>query len=213
MKTYIRFVYSVTLITIILIGLSMGGCVEGQKPPETLLGSPEHHVVNGYKLMEKGMTNDAEREFQLALQHDPNLSSALRGMGFIFGIKGSFAAAIGYMEKAVAHAKNKRDKALAYVGFIRLHTMERGEGWIEQAEKNFSMALEEVKDLPEAYYYMGVAYTMDQRFVQAENAFRKVVEINEGFVMEAREQLKKVQNNLRRVPQSDHEKRLAMGVR
>ena len=213
MNPYIRFVYSVTLMPIILIGLSMGGCVEGQKSPETILDSPEHHVVNGYKLMEKGMTNDAEREFQLALQQDPNLSPALRGMGFIFGIQESFDPAFKSMEKAVAHAKNNRNKALAYVGFIRLYTMERGEGWIEQAEKYFSMALAEVKDLPEAYYYMGLAYTMDQRFVQAESAFRKVVEINEGFVMEAREQLKKVQNNLRRVPPSDHEKRLALGAR
>jgi tetratricopeptide (TPR) repeat protein len=117
------------------------------------------------------------------------------------------------MERAAIHAKNKHDKALAYVGTIRLHTMQRGEGWLKQAEKYFSRALAEVKAFPEAYYYMGVAYTEGHRFVQAENSFRKVLEINETFVMEAQEQLKKVQNNLRRVPESEHEKRLALHLR
>jgi tetratricopeptide (TPR) repeat protein len=213
MKAYSRFRNSMTVITIISIGLLLGGCVEGTKPPETILDSPEHHVVNGYKLIEKGMINDAEREFQVALQYDPNLSSALRGMGFVYGIKKSFDPAFKSMERAAAHAKRKQDKALAYVGAIRLYTIKRGEGWLKQAEKYFSLALAEVKDFPEAYYYMGVAYTVDHRFVQAENSFRKVLEINETFVMEAQEQLKKVQNNLRRVPESEYEKRLALHLR
>ncbi len=94
-----------TVITIISIGLLLGGCVEGTKPPETILDSPEHHVVNGYKLLEKGMINDAEREFQLAFQYDPNLSSALRGMGFVYGIKKSFDPAFKSMERAATRAK------------------------------------------------------------------------------------------------------------
>ena len=213
MKEYIRLSYSMTIITIISIGLLPGGCVEAPKPPETILDSPEHHVVNGYKLLEKGMSNDAKREFQLALQYDPKISSAHRGMGFVYGIKGSFDPAFQSMEKAVAQAENKRNKALAYVGLIRLHTKKRGEGWLTQSEKYFSQALAEVKDLPEAYYYMGVAYTESHLFVQAENSFRKVLEINKSFVMEAEEQLRKVQNNLRRVPDSENEKRIAMDIR
>ena len=78
-----------------------------------------------------------------------------------------------------------------------------------KAEKNFSLALDEVKELPEAYYYMGVAYVQARRFVQAENSFRKVLEIKKTFVTEAEEQLKKVQNNLRREPDLGNEKRLA----
>jgi tetratricopeptide (TPR) repeat protein len=199
-----------TFITIISIGLFVSGCVEAQRPPETILDSPEHHVVNGYKLIEKSMINDAEREFQQALQYDPNFSSALRGMGYVYGIKKSFDSAFKSMESAAVHAKEKQDKALAYVGAIRLHTMKRGEGWLKQSEKYFSLAIAEVKDFPDAYYYIGMAYTTGHRFVQAENSFRKVVEINETFVMEAQEQLKKVQNNLRRVPESENTKRLAL---
>ena len=56
---------------------------------------------------------------------------------------------------------------------------------------------------------MGVAYVEARRFVQAENAFRKVLEIKKTFVMEAEEQLKKVQNNLRWEPELGHEKRYA----
>ena len=116
------------------------------------------------------------------------------------------------MRRASSYAREGRDRALTYVGFIRLNTMRGEEGWLEQAEKYFSLALTEVKDLPEAYYYMGVAYTASHLFVQAENSFRKVLEINDTFVMEAEEQLRKVQNNLRNVPDSEFEKRIAMDI-
>ncbi len=213
MKVQSRFTISMTVIGLILMGLLPGGCVQAPKRPETVLDSPENHVVNGYKLIEKGMIIDAEREFQLALKHDPNLSLALRGMGFVYGIKGSFDPAFESMERAASHAKEGRDKALVYVGFIRLNTMRGEEGWLEQAEKYFSLARTEVKDLPEAYYYIGVAYASSHLFVQAENSFRKVLKINKTFVIEAEEQLRKVQNNLRRVPDSEIEKRFALDLR
>lgn len=209
MKAKGRFTMNMT-ITLISVGLLVGGCGQGQKTTETVLTSPEHHVINGYKLLDKGMINDAEREFRLALQYDPNLSSALRGMGYVDGIKRSFDLAFEAMEQAASQAHTSHDKALAYVGLIRLNTMRGEEGWLLQAEKYFSLALAEVKDLPEAYYYMGVAYVEARQFVQAENSFRKVVEIKKTFVPEAEEQLKKVQNNLRREPDSGNEKRLAV---
>lgn len=208
MKTHIRFTMNMT-ITMISALLLSGGCVQDQKRPETVLTSPEHHVINGYKLLDKGMINDADREFQIALQYDPKLSSALRGVGYVDGIKRSFDPAFEAMERAVSEAHTKLDKAMAYVGLIRLNTMRGEEGWLSQAEKYFSLALSEVKDLPDAYYYMGVAYLEARRFVQAENSFRKVLEIKKTFVTEAEEQLKKVQNNLRREPDLDNEKRLA----
>ena len=208
MKAHGRFTMNM-ILTFISAGLLLGGCVQSQKTPETVLTSPEHHVINGYKLLDKGMISDAEREFQIALQYDPNLSSALRGMGYVDGVKQSFDPAFEDMERAVSQAHTKLDKALAYVGLIRLNTMRREEDWLSQAENYFSLALSEVKDLPEAYYYMGVAYVEARRFVQAENAFRKVLEIKKTFVMEAEEQLKKVQNNLRWEPKLGHEKRYA----
>lgn len=208
MKAKGRFVMNIT-ITLISAGLLLVGCVQSQKTPETVLTSPQHHVINGYKLLDKGMINDAEREFKIALQYDPDLSSALRGMGYVNGIKRSFDPAFAAMERAVSQAHTKQDKALAYVGLIRLNTMRREEGWISQAENCFSLALSEVEDLPEAYYYMGVAYLEARRFVQAENSFRKVLEIKKTFVPEAEEQLKKVQNNLRRETDPENDKKLA----
>jgi tetratricopeptide (TPR) repeat protein len=209
MKAHLRFTMNMTT-PIISALLLLGGCIQDQTRPETVLTSPEHHVINGYKLLDKGMINDADREFQIALQYDPNLSSALRGVGYVDGIKRYFDPAFEAMEQAVSTAHTKLDKAMAYVGLIRLNTLRGEEGWLSQAEKYFSLALSEVKDLPDAYYYMGVAYLEAHRFVQAENAFRKVLEIKKNFVMEAEEQLKKVQNNLRREPDLDNEKRLVL---
>lgn len=209
MKSYTWFMIFLTSITLVSLGLLLDGCVQAPRPSETILDSPEHHVVAGYKLIDKGMIIDAEREFKVALQYDPDLSSALRGMGYVYGIQGSYDRAFESMERASSFAREGLDRALTYVGFIRLNTMRGEEGWLEKAEKYFSLALTEVEDLPEAYYYMGMAYTASHRFVQAENSFRKVLEINKTFVMEAEEQLKKVQNNLRRVPDSGIEKRMA----
>jgi Tfp pilus assembly protein PilF len=158
--------------------------------PESVLDTPEHHVSSGFKLLKKNYLFHAKREFELALQLDPEYSDAHRGLGLVRGSEKQFEPAFESMRRARDTAKTKRQIALAYVGFMRLHTMEQGDHWLDKVTARFSDTLQQQKDLPEAYFYMGIAYKEANRPSEAVTAFKKVLEINNGLVTESENELK-----------------------
>ena len=166
------------------------GCSSKPRAPERVLNSPKHHVYSGFKLLEKGYLSDAEREFKLALQLDSKYSEAHMGLGLTYGREKRFKLALDSMCSARDDAKTEEEKALAYVGFMRLYTMMGEAGWLDKVRERFYDALHYQEDLPEAYYYMGIAYKKANRLSRSENAFKKVLEINKGLVAESKEELK-----------------------
>jgi len=174
----------------ILLTLFLLACSSGQRGPERVLDTPEHHAHSGFKLLKKGYLLDAEREFKLALQLDAHYSNAHLGLGLTYGEEERFKLALDAMISARDDAKTEEERALAFVGFMRLYTMQGGEDWLDKVRKMFYDALHYKDDLPEAYYYMGVAYKKANRLYKSENAFKKVLEINSGLVVESREELK-----------------------
>ena len=193
MKENVQIMISRTSIITVILGLFLIGCSQKATQMEAVLDSPEHHVVSGFMFIKKDMLNDAQREFEYALQYDPRFSDALRGVGLVYGLKKEFKPAFNSMDVAVLYAKTERGKALAYVGYMRLHRMRGEKGWLGEVEKNFTLATSLVNDLPEAYYYLGVAYKAGYRYADAKNSFKKVLEINKTLVTEAEEQLKDIQ--------------------
>lgn len=190
--------------------LSVAGCAPEARRLESVLGSPEHHALNGFKLMDKSRLQDAEREFEWALQLDPEYSPALRGMGLVEGMEGRFGAAFASMERARSSARGEEDKALACVGLLRLHSMQGGAGWLERAENAFSMAQALRSDLPEAYLQMGLAYKKAYRLEDAQRSFQRVLEVEGKLADSAREQIGILQKIETAVPSSAAGKRVAV---
>ena len=182
-----------TLIMLLLAPAFFSQCAHELRPLENVLDSPKHHAQTGFRLMEKRYLDDAKREFELALQHTPQYSLALRGMGLLYVKRGDFGLASKSLGLAKDYAETKEDKALACVGFMRLYTLQKEKGWLKKVEANFSEALSVVKDLPEAHYQMGIAYKQANRFPESEKAFKRVVEINKGLVAQASKELESVQ--------------------
>jgi len=166
------------------------GCSSKPRVPESVLDTPEHHVSSGLILLQKNYLFDAKREFELALQLDPEYSDAHRGLGLTYGEERKFGPALESMRKARDTAKTKEEKALAYVGFMRLYTLEQEDHWLDRVKARFSDALQYQKDLPEAYFYMGIAYKKANRSSEAEAAFKQVLKINKGLVTESEDELK-----------------------
>jgi tetratricopeptide (TPR) repeat protein len=191
------------LTTICCLGFILGGCgPRSGQYPEATLGTPEHHVFNGFALLRMARTDDAQREFEHALRLDPNCSGAYRGLAWIEGGKGDFTAAFASMTHAKELAKMNEEKALVEVGFIELYTMQKGTGWVERAEQSFNAASSLEEDLPEAYFYLGIAYKEAHRYADAEKAFRKVIWIHGYLLSEAKEELASIQEILRADPRS-----------
>ncbi len=184
-KLFCRMTVVSLLLTLFLLACSSRPWVQ-----ERVLNTPEHHAYSGFKLLEKGYLFDAKREFKLALRLDSNYSNAHLGLGLIYGKEKRFKLALDSMCSARDDAKTEEEKALAFVGFMRLYTMRGEEDWLDKVRERFYDALHYKKDLPEAYYYMGVAYKKANRLYKSENAFKKVLQINRGLVVESKEELK-----------------------
>lgn len=187
-----KFICS-SFLVLLLASPFFSGCAPKSGIPENLLNTPRHHTSSGFKLIKKGYLYDAEREFHLALELEPHYSASYRGLGLVFGIEKKFNQAFKSMASARDYAKDKKDKALAYVGFMRLYTMRKAKGWLEDVEGSFLEAASFVKDLPEAYYYMGIAYEESDRIPESKKALEKVLRINKGLVLEAYEALKRIE--------------------
>ena len=182
-----------TLTASLLAFLFVQGCFQAAKAPEGTLDTPAHHVTSGFRFLEKGYSTDARREFEQALQLDPYYSAAHRGMGLVYGKENEFKSAFDAMGKARDDASSGEQKSLAYVGFMRLNTMRKDAGWLERVEERFKDALRWKNDLPQAYFYMGVAYKQAGRIADAERSLNQVLKLNGSLVAEAKKELTALQ--------------------
>lgn len=189
--------------------MALAGCIGGSAVPEPVLDTPHHHVTSGVKLIEKRYFEDARREFESALKLDPHSSSAHRGMGWVYMLNGDFEQARAELERAKEYAATPEDRALAQVGFMRFYTLRKQKGWLGDVEKSFRAAIAEDKQLPEAYYQMGIAYKQAHQFQDAQRAFERVSGINKRLAGPAREEAQRMQIIVLAAPQSSTGKALA----
>jgi hypothetical protein len=209
-----RFAYwFLCFLAFFSFALIIGGCAPKARPPVSTLGTPEHHVSTGMKFLESSKLLDAQREFELAKELDPKYSPASTGLGLVFAYKGDFNSAFDTMSEALELARSKQEEALVHVGFIRLYTWQKNRGWLEHAEEVFDrlrMTLKDEPDMPDPYFYMGLAYKEAYRFSDAAEAFRKVLLLNKAFTDKADRQLKLVQKILTAMPETPVGRRVAL---
>jgi len=199
---------------LVILGLPLiftSGCSHQKiRAPSASLDSADHHVYSGIQLLKKDLLDEAAREFNLALELESTYSPANFGLGLVQGHKGDFEHAFEYMSMAKKNSRSKHDKAMAYVGFMRLHTLQKGEKWLKKVCRNYHDALNSVEDMPEAHFYMGMAYKNAYRYDEANQEFTKVLSANRQLVGEADGQLRLVQKIERAMPGSEVGKKLAL---
>ncbi len=182
-------IYQRALPIILVLTAVAFGCAGRPGGQEGVLGTKEHHISTGYRLMRIHYFDDAKRAFNLALQIDGCCSPAYRGLGLVYGEEGDFEAAFQAMNRARDCAKEDQDMALVYVGFMRLNILEKGVGWLRKVEEDFSIARTIKDDLPDAFYEMGLAYKEAGKTPEAIRSFKQVVEMNRRLVADAKHQL------------------------
>jgi tetratricopeptide (TPR) repeat protein len=191
-------------------GVMITSCAKPPRKPEAALDTPEHHVFSGNKLLEKGDYAGAQREFELAIQLDKKYSPAYVGMGLVFAYQKNFEKAYENMKKAKSLAQKPDDKVNAHVGMIRLYSLERKEKWINKAEDEFEDAIKINPKSSAAFFYMGKAYKFAFNFDKAGEMFKKVLDINDKYLVEADNEWKVVQKIQRAAPGSLIGKKIAL---
>lgn len=193
-----------------VFGVMITSCAKPPRKPEAALDTPEHHVFSGNKLLEKGDYAGAQREFELAIQLDKKYSPAYVGMGLVFAYQKNFEKAYENMKKAKGLAQKPDDKVNAHVGMIRLYSLERKEKWINKAEDEFEDAIKINPKSSAAFFYMGKAYKFAFNFDKAGEMFKKVLDINDKYLVEADNEWKVVQKIQRAAPGSLIGKKIAL---
>lgn len=200
-----------------LVGVAFAGAImvtgcapKAMRQPTGSLDTPQHHVFSGNKLLQAGQWDEAGREFNLALELDPKHAPAHQGLGLALGFKGDFKAGFQAMGDAKWYAHDKQEEAMAFVGYMRLYTMQKEKGWLENVENACISALSKVEDMPDAPYYLGIAYKEAYEFPKADKQFKKVLSINKTLVAEADRELKLVQKIERAMPGTDAGKKMAL---
>jgi len=174
-------------------------CASGTYGTLGLLGTPGQHVRSGFTFIEKRYLVDAEREFSSALELEPTFAEAHRGLGLVYLMSGRYKSAVKALGKAIDYSPSDRVTSLVYVAFIRLYTEQKGGMWVNRAVESFAKALLYTRNLPDAYYYMGVAFKAAGDFPLAVEAFERVMETDNPLNPEAEWALKEVKRSMRRV--------------
>lgn len=190
--------------------LFLAGCAQEHMTLQSVLDTPGHHASNGFQFLARGHVEDADREFQAALQLDNSFSRAHSGLALITGIRGDFPRAFHFLELAKKYAKNGEDRATVSVGEMRLYTMQKGGGWLARVKSSFDDALRSEPDWPEAWYYLGAAYKQAYKFHEAEEAFNKVTNLHSRLAWQARKELRGVRKIIRAMPESSVGKSIAV---
>ncbi len=200
----------VTMGILFSFGVMITSCAQAPRKPEAALDTPEHHVFSGNKLLEKGDAAGAQREFELAIQLDKKYSPAYVGMGLVWGFQKNFEKAYENMKRAKSLAQKPEDKVDAHVGMIRLYSLERKEKWIQESEDEFEDAIKISPKSSAAHFYMGKAYKYAFLFDKAGDMFKKVLDINDRYLIEADNEWKVVQKIQRAAPGSMIGKKIAL---
>jgi tetratricopeptide (TPR) repeat protein len=165
------------------------------------------------KLIAMEKYDDAMREFDLAKGLDPKFPPAFVGSGLVLGYKGDFKQGLKDMDKALDLAKTKEHEVDANVGLIRLYLLGQesaSENWLSKARKAYKKAVRISPESSAAHYYMGECFKEGLMFGEASDLFKKVLDINDGYVVEANDAWKLVQKIERAAPGTMIGKKIAL---
>jgi len=181
--------------------------------PRAELDTPEHHVSNGNKLLKFGKIDDAFSEFNRAKDLDPKYSPAYLGLGLVYGLKGDFENGFKTMKTAKKCAKVNDEEVAVEIGYMRLFIMGKekvDEDWLKEVETKYKKAVKVSPDLPDPYYYMGIAYKMSFEFRQAAVEFTRVLDLDRDYVEEANREYAIIQKIERAMPGTSVGKKIAL---
>jgi len=163
-----------TLAALLVFSLALFvGCAK-KRAPESVMDTPQHHTNNGMRSFEKGQLDEAQQEFKMALELDPKYGPAHVGMGLVYAARyvqvqekeekeKLLDQAFDSLKSGKKYSKEKEQKVFARVGYIRVYTLTKPKGWLEDAKQNFDYAVLEDKQAPAPYYFMGEGHRIYSR--------------------------------------------------
>ena len=173
-----------------------------QRDSQSVLDSPESHIIMGMKLFDQEKYGKAKAEFEDAIKikwNEKEKAGAYAGLALCYGVEGKKEKAIDNAEKAL---DLNDELPLNHTSFGRvLYLLNKGKDgdWLEDAVDHFNDAVElatkqrDDESLAAAYYYRGIAQKGGFDFMNAKISFSKVVELKNHYATEANKEWEIVQ--------------------
>lgn len=187
-----------SLFIILVAGAFLASCAQKKPVPVSEEDNPTHHYLQGMLAIEKGDYALAGNKFERALYLDKKFGPAWAGQSLVLAkktadekdpahkeldLKETFAA----LKKGKKYADSKEHKFSVLVTTIRVYTMVKTKGWLNEAKDAYDAAIG-IEGLNEAGlpyylnrdaadYFMGMAYYEAQDFRKAEASFAKILAV------------------------------------
>ncbi len=175
------------------ITASAASCSTADRTAMRFLDTAEHHTYTGIVLIEQEKYDDAEREFERAVQLNDKSALGYAGLALIRAGRGQTEEAFRLAEQAEQCARNERERLFIHVARIRLYTLSRRPAnWVELTQQEFEGAIAVDPRSAPAYYFMGLARMRNHEFGKAARHFIKVLDLNDGYIEQADRQWKRV---------------------
>ena len=177
--------------------------------PASDLDSPEYHHKAGMRHVEMGQYNEALTSFNRATDLDKKFAPAYAGMGIAY-------ANMADKKKAKKNAGKAQDLAgkdpdvLTLCARVWIDLRHQEKKWYKDAGKLLKKALKRKKNHEGATYYTGELYLYQYEFSQAEDHFRKVVEMKGEYSAKADKMWQMSQKIVRAMPGTLAGKKVAL---
>ena len=181
---------------------------------QSSLDTPELHVRQGMRLLERGDLTGAEGELNHALRLDGRYVDAICGIALLRAQQGRMAEAVEESDRALKMGDNRWK---VHSTRARVLSQAQPKDWYEDALEGFTKARElagsNLAAKEEILYYDGLVRMERYRFSEALESLAKVVDMRGDFGGPADAAMNKVQKILRARPGSDASSRVALQPR
>lgn len=157
--------------------------------------NPQHHYLQGMKLLEQGKLADAEAKFDRAKYCEDDYAPAYAGLSIVSALRSKESKEEGYrkvdvdksmdrLSLAKKYSKSPEDEFARRVASMRINTVLKQKNWLEDSEDDYKEAMKLKVDENKLLYYdgreaasyfMGLAYLEARQFQHARDRFSDVL--------------------------------------
>jgi tetratricopeptide (TPR) repeat protein len=141
---------------------------------KTLQASPHSLAANGglgMVYMERGMLEEARRQFEIAIKLYPDHHKSYYNLGLIYHQKGDLKKSMYYFNRTVALDPD------SVRGHYNLATLYAKQGKMETAIAHYTQVIELDPEMVEAHYNLGMAYAMKRQLERAISHWEIVLQL------------------------------------
>lgn len=205
-----------TIVASLAVSILFVSCAKNRKEGG-LMDDPQTHTLQGMKYWDKGDYKRSEDQFKLAIELEAGKKycPAWAGLAMAQAAMGNIDDAEDNAEKATGLCDTKKKEYQGYMAeAIVIEFKSKGSttdtDWWEDAEDKYEDALEIDGNAGELYFRMGHMYKLGYEFRKAEDAFKKNLEVKNGYEEQANAEWAVVQKILRAEPGTRVGKKIAL---